>query len=264
MKTLNSLIILSALIALTIFGCTKNKDVDPEPTPEPCKDVISQEVTIHEGSVDDNFKKVLIYNSDRNVVKINYAYGNNDFTRYDTVIYSNGKISAIKTYSIYNAQIEEASRTFTFNGDNLISVNDVRSGTDGYDKTVTYTYNQGVLSAINTVYASGSGDEGNPENISSIVFVDGNLTSAILDGIGAVTIEYDLGGPNPYYGTYIEYEDLISVFSKNNAKKAYLNDSPDSPFFTKSFTFTDGKLATISETNEDGPRVTTITYTCLD
>jgi hypothetical protein len=212
-------------------------------------------------------KKVYKYNANKKLVKIEYTYSPNTlYSSYDTITYNgSNEIVTVKSYNVGNGTAF-TTKTYTYTSGRITKVNEVgTNGNGAFNSDRNFTYTSGVLSAQTVVYNSGSASGGGPENISSIVFTAGNPTSADL-GLsfgGAATITYETTAPNPYYGLNND-DDIILMFPKNNATSAYSNAAPGSPFFTTSYTYSNGRVATITDDDGNGgTRVNTITYVCL-
>jgi hypothetical protein len=267
MKNINLILSMMLAFGLSFSGCKKD-DPDPDPVIPACTNVISQEVEIYDdGANVDTTTKVYIYNANKKLVKITYAYNSNPVSNFDTIAYNaSGEITTVKKYSVGNPTPFETN-TYTYTSGRITSV--IEEGNNGapYNRTRTFTYNgSGVLTDQDVVYNSGSSSGDGPENINSIVFTGGNPTAADLGFSfgGTVTLEYDLTASNPYLGLNNDAEDILKMFPANNVTTAFPDASPGTPFFTRSYTYANGRVSTITETDGGGgSTTTTITYACI-
>ncbi|HXA01491.1 MAG TPA: hypothetical protein VNW99_05845 [Cytophagaceae bacterium] len=259
-------LIFSALIATCILfsGCKKKHDTTPAPIP--CTTLVSQEdIVVTGGSFPGTSKNVYKYNANKKLVKIEYTYSpGTTYGSFDTIIYNgSNQITNVKSYNVGNPTPTYTSIYYS-TGSRIDSVNQVGNNGSPYNSTTIFTYTLGLPSAQSVRYDVGASN-GGPQNISSIVFTNGNVTSANL-GVsfgGAATITNETTAPNPYLGLNNKV-DILLMFDANNATSVYSNAAPGSPLFTKAYTYLNGKVNTITDNDGNGgTRVNTITYTCL-
>jgi hypothetical protein len=264
MKQIN-LIVLIAFLSLSaiIVSCKKKKE-DPQPTGPTCSTLLTSDTIVYSGSFTGTDIKKYTYNSSKKLVKIEYIYlPNTAVNNYDTIVYVGGNISTVQNFNTGNPT-PNSTNTYTYTSGQLTSVHEVGDNGAPFDRTRTFTYTSGVLSSMVVTYTSGASN-GEPDNLTNITFTSGNITSADL-GVsmgGPATIVYDVTGPNPYLGMNNDSEDIIKMFSANNATSAYSNIAPGSPFFTNSYTYSNGRVRTITETDGTDTQTHTLTYTCL-
>lgn len=267
MKKINYILLVALIAAPFFFSSCKKKKDDPAPAQSPCTNVIAQESLVTTGGTSAGTEtRVYYYNANKKLVKIEYAWSPNiTYSNYDTITYNgSNEIVTVKSYSVGNGT-PSTTKTYTYTSGKITNVNEL--GTNGlgpYNSDKSFTYTSGVLSAQTVIYNSGSSSGNGPENIASIVFTAGNPTSADLgSGFGGTaTLTYETTAPNPYLGLNND-DDILKLFSANNCTSAYSDAAPGSPFFTNAYTYANGRVSTITDTNNGGTRVNTITYVCL-
>ena len=264
-KFLCSVLVLSAFI----FSC-KKKDTTPDPntggggTPAPTY-VISKDST-YDGTANNTQVRIFEYNSNKKLVKVKQKYGTMAaFNNWDTIIYNNsGQVAKVESYTS-GLSAAQKTCTYTFTGGYLANVVEAGKNDSGaYVRTRNFTYVSGKLSAVSLTYTTGKDDKnGGPSNMTAIVFNGNNISSADLTGYGVVTITSDLTAANPYYGLYFDSEDFINLFNQNNILKAYLAATPTQIFVDNTYTYADGRVATVVDASQSPARTTVITYKSL-
>lgn len=267
------IIILSlTLLSLLTTSC-KKKETTPEETPTTTgsptltyligKDSVP---TVTSGTVTtDGLVRKFEYNSAKKLVRVWYKSGTNvTYNSRDTVYYNgSGQVSKVERYHTGSSTVQE-SKIYNYTSGVLASVNETGTNSNGaYVRTRIFSYTSGVLSAQTVTYTSGSSDGGGVDNFTSAVFSNGNLVALNITGVGAVTATYATTAPNPYYGLNYDPEDLINMFCSHNILQAYPNSNPTSYFVDNTYTYLNGRVATISDASETPIRVTTISYVGL-
>ena len=250
------------VIMITILAsCKKDKKSSDSGDTSSPKTVISKDSSDDGTNTNNRQVRLFTYNSSKKLIKVSYKNGTSTtYTDYDSITYSGEYISSVKSYTVGNPT-PYATTTYTFTSENLTSTHEIGSNSNGaFVRDRTFTYTSGVLSAITVVYTSGSND-GSPENISSIVFTSGNISSAYLSDIpAAATLTADLTAPNPYYGLDFKTDDPLNIFNKNNVLKAYPTGFPSNPLLDYSYTYANNRVATITDNTKSPVLVTYITY----
>lgn len=252
---MKQLVYFASALLLTVIACQK----DDESTS--LTYVISRD-SIYNGNANDNRVSLYEYNSSKKLVKVQYKYGtSNYFNGHDTLYYNgSGQVSKVESY--YNGASGAISTSlFTYSSGVLTAVAETGTNDKGpFALTRTYSYSAGKLSAITTVYITGSSNSNDsPDNISEIVFTGDNITSLNLAGQGIVKATYDLTATNPYSGLN-NTEDFINLFCKNNILKAFLVSNPSQVFVDNTYTYVDGRVSTITDVSQTPARTTKITY----
>jgi hypothetical protein len=240
-----------------IFGCKKKKE---EPVPQPaCNAMIAQEDIVFTGRAVSTGKYVYKYNSNKKLVKKEYNY-DNVYTSYDTIVYNgNNEIVTVSAHNTNSPSVSQRTMTYTYTSGKITRINETGE-TDAYgpyDVDWNFTYISGALYSV--IPEMNIGIFPGADTITSIVFVNGNISSADFKGLGGpITVISETTAPNPYYGLNNDF-DLAKMFNANNATSSYFNSSPSSPIESKSYTYLNGRVHTIIESDA----VTTITYICL-
>ena len=259
MKTKNlfySVLVVSALvIAFSLGGCKKDKTTE-NTTPSKVY-LLSKDSTASTGS---NYVKKYYYNSSKKLVKINYYYLGT-LSQFDTLIYNtDGTVQKVNSYNVYLPTIPYETKTYTFTSGNITTVVETGTNNNGsYSRTRTFTYSASYPQTMTVVYSSGAG-EGNPENFTDMVYTNGNITSAHLTGYGPVVATTDLTAANPYLGMNVETDQIDVLFNKNNMTQARLDTLTNEVFFTRTFTYANGRLATIHSVENSSTYDTWLTY----
>lgn len=233
------------LVISAFFICCENDDNEPSGPIE----IVVLDMSIETYSEQDYTStdtSYYHYNDKGWLVKITYEAG--DYKAWDTIIYNNNKITNVNRFEEGPEPAE--TYVFTYEGDNVKTV------TETYFETqvlYTYTYEGGKLASFTKTYVVGTIDQGEVESITNIVWEDGNMTSldVVMHGSSAInaSAEYDTY-PNPL--PPINPDDFIRFFCENNMTKAYVTDTPSEVFEENSYTYEDGRVKTISSTNEGG------------
>ena len=250
------------VIMITSFASCKKDKKAVEPVDSP-KTVISKDSTDDGTNTNNRQVRLFTYNSSKKLVKVSYKSGTSTtYDNYDTIYYTNGKMSQIMSYNVGNSTAYAMNYLSYNSSDQLEAAHE--SGTNshgGFDRNRIFTYTNGVLSSVSVTYYSGSSD-GSPENISSIVFTSGNISSAVLVDLSntAATLTTDLTAPNPYYDLYFKTDNPLNIFNDNNVLKVYPTISPSSPILDYSYTYANGRVATITDNTKSPVLVTYITY----
>lgn len=260
--------VLLAVFTLAITNC-KKKD-DPEPDPE-CSYVLTQETEVTVDSTNGNSTStgttVYTYNSSKKVVKITRSFGGT-VSSYDTVIYAgNGEIDSVNTYN--SSGTETGTLEYTYSGGKIASIKETGTNTNGaFTRTHAYTYNgSGQLTDYVITYSVGTPETEELQSITAMGYTGGNITSGTVTMNGAPaaasTIEYETTAPNPYKGLNTNPDEVLEMFSANNATTAYANAAPTMPFFNYTYTYQDGRVKTIFYGETGQYSVTnTLTYEC--
>ncbi|MFO0321281.1 MAG: hypothetical protein ACK504_02505 [Bacteroidota bacterium] len=260
--------ILTLTVLSLVFASCKKKETDtpadptPTPTPSPTY-VISKDSTVEGSSIRVG---VYEYNSSKKLVRVKYKLGaSTNYTVRDTVIYNaNGQVSQVNTLAT-GSLTPLATSNYSYNGNLLTSVNEtVTDGGSPYVRTRSYTYTAGLLSTISVNYSVGSPSPGKPENFTAIAFLGGNISSANLTAVGALTFSTSTAAPNPYYGLNFRSDDILNNFNQNNVLSVFVTASPSTIIISYTYTYADGRVITINESKPLNPnRVTTILYKTL-
>jgi hypothetical protein len=269
MKKINFLI-LAALIAAPFFfsSCKKKKD-DPTPVnggnqPNCTTLLVQEDVVYTGGSARSPMRKAYKYNANKMLVKIEYSFDPGYAVNYwDTIVYNgSGEIATVESYNTAVATAA-VTNTYTYTAGKITKINEVipAPSSPSYDRDRVFTYTSGILSAQTVTYNSGSDPNAGPENISSIVFTNGNVTSADLGTFGGLaTVTEETTAANPYYGLN-NNSDILLLFNKNNATSVYSNADPTHPFFTITYTYANGKVSTMAKTDPTTGQTATTTFT---
>lgn len=249
--------------SISISSCKKddkNSSNSPVPT---TKTVISMDSS-YNGNVNETQVRYFDYNSSKKLVKVSYKWGTNtSINEYDTVYYNtSGQVSKVERINVNTSSVIETS-IFNYTSGILSSVNETGTNNNGpFVRTRNFTYTSGKLSALSVTYTTGSGT-GEPEDFTGIVFTGNNMTSADLTGIGNVTVTFETTALNPYYGLNYEPSDFINMFCQNNILKAYVTALPTIVFVDNTYTYSNGRVATIVDASNSPSRTTVLTYTTI-
>ncbi|MFL5728612.1 MAG: hypothetical protein ACJ75J_03900, partial [Cytophagaceae bacterium] len=248
-----------------IISCKKKKE-DPTPAGPTCSNLLTNDTITYSGSQTGTEYRKYIYNASKQLTKIEYTYSPSlVYSAFDTIIYNGGKIDSVNTYNIGNST-PKATNAYMYTSGILTSVSETGSNSNGaFVRTRTYTYTSGKISAMTVAYgATGSAGSG-PENFNNIVFTNGNISSADLGASfgGTATVVSDVTAPNPFLGLNNDPTDIVAMFSANNPTSAYSNLAPGSPFFTRTYTYANGRVKTMTETGGSSTAAHVYTYTCL-
>ena len=250
--TMRNYVILGICIIGVVFGSCKKKSKDETPAPPSLTYVLTKDSSYSNNN--NQYVKKFDYNSSKKLVKVSYKYGSStSYTDYDTIYYnSSGKVSKVESYYAGNS-VPVSVNTYNYTSDVLTSVHETGVNNNGaYDRTRTFTYSGGKLATQTVAYTTGSSGDGGPENIASVVYTGNNITSADLTGMGLVTLTWETTAKNPYYGLNYQSDDLLSMFCQDNALKVYMTSDPTQVFMDRSYTYADGRVATITEVQSNG------------
>lgn len=249
-------------LAFAISSCNGTNDPNPDQTFLLVKDSTYYPLS----SASSTEVRLFAYNSNKKLVRVQYRWGTNTyFGQRDTIIYNaNGQVSMVLTHYFQpTAIILLQANTYSYTNGILTSVNEVSTNPNqSYDRTRTFTYTNEKLSAQTVVYASGTPVDDGPGDLTNIVFVGNNVSTGVLDGKDPVTVTVDLTAPNPYYGLNFDSKDFINMFCQNNILKAYKTNTPLSLLENCSYTYSNGRVASIShikDVNSD-ESVSILTY----
>jgi hypothetical protein len=264
-------LILSALLVGTFFSACKKTETkvdEPVVTPTPTPAVvygISKDST-YDGTANNTQVRLFTYNSGKKLVRVQYKQGTSTtYGNKDTLIYNgSGQLSKVESTSKNGTVTVTSTNTYNYTSDLLTSVNENGSNSNGaFIRTRTFTYSGGKLSGQAVTYSSGSGGSGGPENITSIVFSGNNMSSADLTGNGNITFTSETTAPNPYYGLNLRSDDFINNFNQNNITKGYLTATPTMILLNNTYTYADGRVATITDISKTPNRITVISHKIL-
>jgi hypothetical protein len=259
MKNISHALLIALCTCQFLISACKKKN-DPVPQSSLCKALIAQEDIVFTGSSPVVAKYVYKYNSNNKLVKIEYNY-NGLFTGYDSIIYNaNNEIVTLSSYSNNTPSVAQRTMAYTYTNGMITKINEVgvSDSTGPYDVDWDFTYVSGVLYSVIPVMNIGSLP--GADTITSIVFVNGNISSVDVKALGgAFTVVSETTAPNPYYGLNNDF-DIFKMFNTNNVTSVYPDSSPSTPLESNSYTYLNGRVHTITE--EDGT-VITITYKCL-
>ena len=254
-----SFTLLAAFFTFSIFSCKKKS------TGTSCTTLIVKDSSVSNSTTT---VRTFKYNTDKKLVKVTYSYknGNNTSTEFDTIMYSTPtQISMVKRYR-YTGGIPTVfeTNTYTYTGGVITNVNEVGINTNGaYNRNRVFTYTNNVISDMTVTYNSGS-NSGEPLHIRNIVVRNGNLASGFLvDESADITIETSLTAPNPYYGLFFESRNFLDFFCQNNVTAIYPTSMPNNKIEDNSYTYSSGRVATITRSGGGGTMVTTVFYDCL-
>ena len=158
------------------------------------------------------------------------------------------------------------TNTYTYTSGLLTSVNEVGTNDSGaYTRNRAYTYNGNKLATQSLIYSVGVAEaNGGPENIDSIVYSGNNFhTAYLIDMSTAVTLTFDQTAANPYYGLNFDSDDFLDMFNPNNLTEAYATATPSTIFANNTYTYSSGRVATITDITRTPNVVTTVVYTGL-
>jgi hypothetical protein len=247
------------VIAATLFAsCKKSGSSTPTLTY-----LISQDSATDGVNMNNNLIRHFAYNSSKKLVKVSYEYGTSgNFNQYDTVYYNgNGTVSKVERYngSLY------ATNLYNYTSGLLTSVNESGTNDSGaYVRNRAYTYSGNKLASQSLVYSVGVSDQNGPENIDSIVYSGNNFSTAYLQDMSTgVTLTFDVTAPNPYYGLNFDSNDFLDMFNPNNITEAYATATPSTIFLHDTYTYSSGRVATITDLTQSPSYVTTISYVGL-
>jgi len=277
---MNKKTLLTALVIGALFASCSKDESTPTPaagggggggTPPPTTTyLISQDSTYNNTNIYDTKVRKFEYNSNKKLVKVMYKWGTSTtFNEYDTIYYNtNGQVSKVERYLV-GIPTATTVNTYTYLLNNLIAVLEVGINNNGpYTRTRSFTYSGGKAISQNVDYTVGSNSNGGPENIKSITYSGNNVSSAnIYMDMGAgfqwipITLTSSTTAPNPYYGLNYDSEDFINLFNQNNILKAYITASPTDIFVDNTYTYSNGRVATIDDASEG--RLSYITYIAL-
>ncbi len=281
---MNKKILLSALVIGVLYTSCSKDESSPAPTaggggggggnPTPTTTyVIAQDSTYDNANTNNTQVRIFEFNSSKKLVKVSYKWGTSTtFNQWDTVYYNaGGKVSKVERYSTGNP-VANMVNNYTYVGNDLTLVNEsgIDNNSNAYTRTRTFTYSAGKAISQNVVYTVGSGNNGGPENINSITYSGGNMASANIEldlGNGLqwvpITLTSSTTAANPYYGLNYSSDDFLNLFNPNNVLKAYVTAFPNDPnylFVDNSYTYSNGRVATITDSSQGNSRITFITY----
>lgn len=208
------------------------------------------------------------YNTSDQPVKIaNYYNGSSTPGDWDTLLYASGKLSKLQRYNSGSSTPEQV-QTYFYSGSVLDSITETGTNDSGaYALSHIYTYASGTLTRYHKVFRSGKNDAPNePADFSSIVFTNGNIDSLMLadaqsNSYGMVKADYDLTAERPFKSWTNDPEEILDMFCTNNETKIYLSASPTTPFFTVSYTYDNGRVATETEVESTNTYIHHYTWT---
>lgn len=266
-KTLKTTLVMGVIVDYLTTSCKKSDTTTtgPTPTPTPVQTVfmIYKDSMYAAGTTSNTTVKTYIYNSSKKLVKINYfKYSPTvNFYKSDTLIYnSSGQVVTVKTFST-GATTPTKTQNMSYNGSGQLTlVSETGNNGSSYTLTGTYVYSSsasGKPSSYTSVYSpttAGTGD-----NVSSIVYTSGNMTSCIFDTF-TITATNDLTAANPYYGLYNDGTDFINLFNQNNVLKAQDNSATPNILANNSYSYNNGRVSRITDQNNTPNYITDITY----
>jgi hypothetical protein len=231
--------------------------------------VISEDSSFQIGNPGNNQVRVFTYNNN-NLIKVQYKQGGSaSFTNYDTIYFANGYPSKVVSYNVGNPVAYDSSLYF-YSGGLVDSMREIGTNNNGaYIATTIFVYNSSKLDSMSVHYYVGSpsGGGGGPTALSSIVYSGNNFASAIAytPSPVAVTITADLTASNPYYGLVFSGNvgSILSFFDKNNALKVFETSTPTNVLYNDSYTYSNGRVATYTDSTSSPYTTTNITYTKL-
>jgi hypothetical protein len=250
-------VLVTLVLSISFVSCKKDSETDTSST------VTKVYLLYKDSTVSTSYTYVreYLYNSSKKLSKV-MTYLQGTLYTYDTLMYNvDGTINIVNTYSTYYPTIPIATKTYTHTSGKITSILETGSNANGaYSRTRTFTYStSGYPQNTLVVYSLGS-SESNPENFSNMVYVNGNIVSAHLTGIGPVVATTDVTAANPYLGMNIETESIDKLFNKNNMTQARLDTLTNDVFFTSSFTYANGRVATIHRVDDSGISDIWLTY----
>lgn len=256
----------AAILALIFTSCSKKNETVTTTTPTTSAKVflIAKDSSY---STDPSQTRVQLFefNASKKLVKVKKKFGTSGtFNFYDSIYYNaDGKISKVVGWEIGKVN-ENNILTYIYAGNNLTKVNSKGTNSDAstYEANTNYTYTAaGKIFSIKNEKVTGTvQNAGDIPDLDSISFTGDNLTGGkiFLQGFSVgVIITYDLTAVNPYYGLNLA-NDFISMFSKNNALKAYAVIDPSSPLVNNTYTYENTRVKTMVSTDKGGGVRTTV------
>ena len=272
-----SLFLSAAIIASFVSSCKKKDEAAPE-TPATVTPTLTYMIYMDSTTSTDVNQNTEVrrftYNSSKRLIKVEHKYSpSTTYTNYDTLIYnSSGQLISNTNYSIGGGPTNKCY-TITYNGSGQMTTID-ESGLDystnpatAYVKVHMFTYTAGKISGMTSTFSSGANGNKN-DTITNIVYAGDNLASVIYDNM-PITATISTAAPNPYYGLGMDPTDFVNVINKNNMLQAYLTSDATILLQDATYTYANGRVATITNKNWDNNTVpnfvtdtstTTITY----
>lgn len=272
-----SLFISAALIGALVTSCKKEEDPAPTTTgggtttPALTYLIYMDSTTSTDVSQNTEVRR-FTYNSSKKLIKVEYKYlPSTTYSNFDTLVYnSTGQLVSNENYTIGGSSSPNRSYGLNYNGSAQIST--INEGGEDYStspsvtyaKVHTLSYTAGKLSGMTSVYTLGANGNSN-DTITNIVYSGDNVASVIYNNM-AITATTSTTAPNPYYGLGLDPSDFIHLVNKNNMLQAYLTADPTLIMQDATYTYANGRVATIVSNEWDNgvvPNVikrTTTTY----
>lgn len=251
-----SLFISAALIGALYTSCKKEDDPAPTTTGGGTTTPALTYLIDKDSSTSSNVShtttvRKFTYNSSKRLIKVEYKYVPDlTYSNFDTLIYnSSGQLT-----SVINT-VNGTSFGISYNGSAQITT----VMEDGYDNSTspstlytrvhTFTYTAGKITGMMSEYTSGANGNSN-DTITNIVYSGNNIASLIYNNT-PVTAETSTTAANPYYGLAFDPSDFINMINQNNLTKAYMTSDPTQILAQASYTYANGRVATVTENNKD-------------
>ncbi len=249
-----------AVLTLAIFSCKKDKNETTNTVP--AKVYLLTEDSIVNQTYSSKNVRQFIYNSSKKLVKIEYTTPpQTAYSQFDTLIYNtDGTLHIVNTCLAAFPAYPYATKTYTWTSGKITSIVETGNNGSAYTRTRAYIYStSGYPSSMTVTYTTGSGT-GEPETFTNLVYANGNLTNARLEGFGPAVATTDLTAANPYLGMNVYTDNLDLMFNKNNLTLARLDTVPNTVFVTKTYTYSNGRVATIHTVDQYGTSDNWLTY----
>lgn len=240
-KVFYSILSLSFLIlAISIVSCKKDENTTTTNTSKVY--LLSKDSTV--GTY--TYVREYTYNSSKKLVKVSLLFSSTLY-QYDTLYYNtDGTLQKVYTYLANNPTTPSATKTYTFSSGKMTSVAETGTNNNGlYSRTRTFTYATSGLPLTATVNYSIGASEGYPENYTNMEYDNGNIIKARLTGAGPVVATTEVTAPNPYLGMNIETSSIDVLFNRNNITMARMDTLTNDVFFTRTYTYTNGRVAKV-------------------
>jgi len=257
----------SLLILASVFYSCKKSDSGTTTIPTPVYGIAKD--SMYTSTANQTTVREYDYNTNKQLIRVRFKYGTSTtYNQRDTIIYnSSGQIASVLTFQSGSSTAQQTD-TYNYTSGILTSVNETGTNNNGaYAFTRTYTDSAGKLNSVTINYTSGTNTQNNgPQNIKYITYSSNNMNKAYLVGYGAATATADLTAPNPYYGLNYNSSDFIDMVNQNNILTAYLTAMPSTLLVSNTYTYANGRVATINSAATQGnstASTTVITYKTL-
>lgn len=244
----------AALIGALFTSCKKEDDEAPATTTTTTPTLtylISMDSTTSSDVSRNTEVRKFTYNSSKRLIKVEYKYlPNTTYSDFDTLIYnSSGQLVSNENYSIGGSSSPNRSYGLNYNGSAQIST--INEGGEDYStspsvtyaKVHTLSYTAGKLTSMRSEYTLGANGNSN-DTITNIVYTGDNIASVIFNNM-PITATTSTTAPNPYYGLGVDPSDFVTLANKNNMLQAYLTSDPTLLVQDATYTYANGRVATI-------------------